>query len=731
MDSGDVNERKFFNSSICVSYPLRTRTFDGLINLKHLSLYPINGASHNSFCKLHSILLSGLSHTLFPQLVFDLDFVESLLNKAYESSAMFYDINDAVIAAEGFVWPLDAEVRDIRDLHDLHGGDIIRLIRARQLDRPATRMSVERLLRLWDRSDPDFEALMEMAGDGVTVIRDRTFVPTLFPSPFGPKYTLAHSAVNQLLYDSYGDKLGLVLPTSLLCEADPELVQVNFSRLGWAPKSGSVRGRVTCDYGHSPLGHGVGTLNCPATVESARDKYGSIQLATVEQDLVPMILEQIERVKLMGYGEKDLVLWGMDLKGAFTLAFFRPRDCCLLALPMTQDLSFVPIAGNFGSSQFPFFFNVISRAILRRATKELKGGVRIYVDDLQGCCLLLELIEDLAHMRIIIEDLLGDDSIAHKKTVSGRRLDWIGWSFDLDTMCVGISDRNFYKTLFGFLSVEKDGYVQVSLLHKLASWASRYVAICPFLSPFSGYLYDAFSGYRQEVYIPLPKEAYLVILMWRLFLLLMKLEPQGFTRSFRTYGNRPPSVALVEYDGCPRGVGFILHQRCPSSGNWAPFYAVSLFDGFTLGNDPAYQNAMEFISIVMGLLTLVSLGFQGCVVDILGDNTTSLHWSTTLKFRSGTSSAAALCFVLLGHYKGIEVGNGDFRTGASNVNADRLSRGESPSVLGFDSASSYELCTMPPTLGRLHDLLDPSALLVDESQLWDVWREMSELLSKL
>ena len=154
-------------------------------------------------------------------------------------------------------------------------------------------------------------------------------------------------------------------------------------------------------------------------------------------------------------------------------------------------------------------------------------------------------------------------------------------------------------------------------------------------------------------------------------------------------------------------------------------------DLYTLGNDPAHQNAMEFIAIVMGLLTLASLRFRGCCVDILGDNMTSLHWSTTLKFRSGTSSAAALCFVLLGHYKELEIGNGDFRTGARNVNADSLSRGGSPSSLGFDLSSSYEGHTMPPSLRRLHDLLDQSAFLGEEEQLWDVGREMQELLGKL
>jgi DNA polymerase-3 subunit alpha len=37
-------------------------------------------------------------------------------------------------------------------------------------------------------------------------------------------------------------------------------------------------------------------------------------------------------------------------------------------------------------------------------------------------------------------------------------------------------------------------------------------------------------------------EAYLVILMWRLFLILMKLEPREYTRNFRTYDRRGPSV---------------------------------------------------------------------------------------------------------------------------------------------------------------------------------------------
>ena len=110
-------------------------------------------------------------------------------------------------------------------------------------------------------TDPDFGALLEMASDGVVVIKDPNFIPTLRPSSLGPKYTIAHCAVNKLLFDSFEDKLDLMLPTSLLCELAQDRVPVNFSRLGWAPKSGSRRGRVICDYVHSHLRHGVCTLN--------------------------------------------------------------------------------------------------------------------------------------------------------------------------------------------------------------------------------------------------------------------------------------------------------------------------------------------------------------------------------------------------------------------------------------------------------------------------------------
>ena len=221
----------------------------------------------------------------------------------------------------------------------------------------------------------------------------------------------------------------------------------------------------------------------------------------------------------------------MDLKGAFTLLFFKPADCGLLVLPMTDQLSYIPIAGNFGLSIFPFIFNVISRSLLRAINLVLIGLCLIYIDDLQGCCLKEDVMSDIDAATLIITNLLGDDAVAEDKTETGRVIDWIGWQFDLDTMTVSIADHNYYKTLYGFLSIQRGQRVQVHTLHTLASWASRYTFVCPYMTPFSGYLYSAFCGFtNQEAYLILPDSAYLVIVLWRCFFFLMKLEPRDFSR---------------------------------------------------------------------------------------------------------------------------------------------------------------------------------------------------------
>jgi hypothetical protein len=287
-----------------------------------------------------------------------------------------------------------------------------------------------------------------------------------------------------------------------------------------------------------------------------------------------MILSQVDRAVRLGKSSKDLVLWKMDLKGAFTLLFLHPEHCGYLTLQLTGKLSYIPISGNFGMTQFPFVFDVFSRSLDRQINLVISGASQDYTDDIQGCCLQVEVEEDITKATGKIIDLFGDDAVADEKTEHGREIEWIGWKFNLDTMTVSIADHNYYKTLYSYMIVVRGAKVTIRQLHTLASWASRYTLVCPFMAPFSGYLFSAFSGYNNlEVQIPLPDTAYLVITLWRVFFFMMKLKPEYFTRPIESFRPYPPAQFRLEVDGCPQGIGVIIHERM--GGRWSRIFAFS------------------------------------------------------------------------------------------------------------------------------------------------------------
>jgi hypothetical protein len=277
----------------------------------------------------------------------------------------------------------------------------------------------------------------------------------------------------------------------------------------------------------------------------------------------------------------------MDLKGAFTLLFFHPEHCGYLCLQLTEKLTYIPISGTFGMTQFPFVFDVFARSLWREIERCIQGSCQEYTDDIQGCCLLEEVNSDVGIAHGKITDLFGDDAVADEKTEIGREIEWIGWKFNLDTMTVAIADHNFYKTLYGFLIIDKGETVTIRSLHTLASWASRYTLICPFMSPFSGYLFSAFSGYNNlEVQIVLPDSAYLVMVLWRVFFFMMKLHPENVTRPIESFRPYPPAQYLLEVDGCPEGIGVIIHKRV--NAKWSRLFAFSWCKEYSLQNDSRY-----------------------------------------------------------------------------------------------------------------------------------------------
>jgi len=315
-------------------------------------------------------------------------------------------------------------------------------------------------------------------------------------------------------------------------------------------------------------------------------------------------------------------------------------------------------------------------------------------------------------------------------------------------MTVSIADHNYYKTLYGFLVIRRGQRVKVSTLHTLASWASRYAAVCIYMAPFSGYLYSAFSGYdNPEVEIVLPETAYLVILLWRVFLFLMKLDLKSFARPIEDFRPWEEPQYLLEVDGSPIGVGFFIRKRvyrdirgvAPENWDlskiddpdhedvvidtrvyeWECILTVSLCDVYNLNNDSRYQNSMEFIAPIMGMACLAHLGIQRKRIEILGDNTTSLVWLEALKFRPGASTAAAFAYITLIKHCGYKVVSTEHKKGTLN-RADPLSRRDTSSMIGRPLSKCMTKEDLPPPVLRdLSSWLNPSENIMEETALLD------------
>ena len=99
-----------------------------------------------------------------------------ILERAYNSVQAEYSIEDAVAWAEGFKMPPEVHTSDLQELISLDY-NLTELIRRKQSRNSYTRMSVDRLMALWDTEDPDFDFLCEFARDGVHVMTGTDFAP--------------------------------------------------------------------------------------------------------------------------------------------------------------------------------------------------------------------------------------------------------------------------------------------------------------------------------------------------------------------------------------------------------------------------------------------------------------------------------------------------------------------------------------------------------------------------
>ena len=156
---------------------------------------------------------------------------------------------------------------------------------------------------------------------------------------------------------------------------------IHFAPQHWTPKKGKRQGRPIGDEANREDGipiNGKTTQGKEAIRAQLREEWGEIHHPTVDE-LVNMVLSLADE-----HGWENIVLWKLDLAGAFNLIRFHTDSIRLLAFALTEELTAIHITGMFGWTGTPYAFQVVTRVLSALVKQAISGKCRWYVDDGMG-----------------------------------------------------------------------------------------------------------------------------------------------------------------------------------------------------------------------------------------------------------------------------------------------------------------------------------------------------------
>jgi hypothetical protein len=563
----------------------------------------------------------------------------ALLQEASDAARNDYDESSARAWAKDYSFPPEYIDND-RTYLEAHGHDFVAMARHRLETLSPNRLNHDRIAKL--RSDnPERELLSELAS-GMWVPIPEGFVPNgqSPPSPLRSTYTAVAPAVNRMLGDIIQEKLAFVISYDTAKEHIPNL---HLCKAHWTKKKGKPSGRPLGD-----LTYVDGTpLNTPEMSDAAALHYGAIMHPTIE-NISQMVSTFWKKVKAADPHAdwRNLRLWKMDLRGAYTLLSFRPEDIGLFAMLLTDDLVYLQLAGIFGWAGTPAAFQVVTRAIQWELRHTLTSSTIMYVDDIVGVCMASDVTEDLRRTRDVCTNLLGPSAVADDKTECGRRMEVIGYVIDLDTERVSISRKNLLAALHAFVNVDVAGKMNVRTAQKLASLSSRYGKICRVMRPFCGALNRLIAG-RTEVHATfhLSNESRIAIKCWQAMLCLVRYEETRFTRTLDSFSPALPTM-VAEFDASLSGAGLIWSHTNNGTEEAVGVSAVDI-SFLQFGTDSSYQNLCEFLGAILSVVGHIVLGNRGKSLALRGDSVTALTWASTERPRGAIVTNAAMVWTLL------------------------------------------------------------------------------------
>jgi hypothetical protein len=661
--------------------------------------------------------------------------VEAIVLEAYEDNDKNFSIREAVEWGAGFTIPRGVVEADEALLASF-GGDLEAMAEDRLQQGLANRLNHERVNSLLS-DNPETDRLHGLV-DGMEIFLPDEFVPNgqgEWPK-LRNKYMEASCAVNKMILKVQQKKLAFILWKSTVRKIDG----AHASPTHWTEKKDKPEGRTLMDLTDDTRG----ALNTDDAREKAKAAWLAISHFTIIM-FINMLLEFYDQCvqddPSTTWG--DIVIYKMDLKGAFNLLSIKSGSVKHMAVELTDDMVAVFNCGMFGWCGTPYAFQVVTRALHHQMIHKLFGPSMMFVDDHCAVTLRQRLESDKAIARAEFVSLLGDEAPEDTKTIAScdhdGQADIIGYLVDVRLQVVSITKKNFYKTLYGFFTVDLGALVPVRTLEKLASWASRYVTICRWLTPFTVSLYKAYAGLRRNVSVALTDEAKTSIRLWRAALCALNLEPAKFARPFHTFRSTPYKVAL-EFDSSLKGVGVLVFVKPANEELIVGGCCVSL-DCLELSKSD-YQNMCEFIGIVVGLATLRRLGLlhpsDGLreSIHLRGDSVSALTWAEDERYTGSNVSNSSIVYTLMlliwsGNVSSTEHIDGIVR----NKRCDYLSRNPHTAQLSDPEVGCHGVTQVvwngDPIMDRILRLCDPRTDSKSEEGFRSFWKEAHECIRAL
>jgi hypothetical protein len=287
----------------------------------------------------------------------------------------------------------------------------------------------------------------------------------------------------------------------------------------------------------------------------------------------------------------------------------------------------------------------------------------MYVDDIIGVSFEEDVAADMAGVKALCEQLLGAGSISDKKSEvdTDGELDVIGYTVNVRTGMVGIAQRNVRKAFYATTEFDPAGAVTLRQMQRVASHASRYRKICPYMAPFANALHQAQRGHPHGNQHPftLSAEAQRSVWILRALILLTATGLRKYARSFQSITRAAwGHTWVVEYDASLTGLGIIWFEVMYDAQGGAREEArgCATIDISQFGFDESGKmNTAEFVAATMGMRGLVRQGIHDTGIMLRGDNMSAMTWAHKQSFRSATAFNAACVHVAQGVRHGLDV----------------------------------------------------------------------------